>query len=71
MLTEIEQAAVLWDFDAALMKEALTLHNEILRSGLRETRGYEVRACANIYRAATDGLTCFLTRLPIPLPLIC
>lgn len=55
-MTEIESAAILWERDAASMKEAIVLHHGILRTVLREFKGYEVVVRSAVSRTAIEGL---------------
>jgi class 3 adenylate cyclase len=42
VFTDITRAASLWEFNAAAMRDATFLHNDILRRALQKHRGYEV-----------------------------
>ncbi len=42
VFTDITRAASLWEFNASAMRDATLLHNETLRTALRNHQGYEV-----------------------------
>eukprot|EP00727_Mastigamoeba_balamuthi_P005252 m51a1_g14725 putative serine threonine protein (908) ;mRNA; f:200567-207640 len=52
VFTDIEGSTSLWEWNAAVMKASLRLHNEIIRKCFREHRGYEVKTEGDAFMLA-------------------
>ncbi|EFC40540.1 predicted protein [Naegleria gruberi] len=58
--TDVQNSTVLWEADAKAMREALKLHNEVLRKNLEAFRGFEVKTNGDsfyvVFKSAVDAL---------------
>eukprot|EP01087_Luapelamoeba_hula_P003945 TRINITY_DN138_c0_g1_i2.p1 TRINITY_DN138_c0_g1~~TRINITY_DN138_c0_g1_i2.p1 ORF type:complete len:1733 (-),score=273.96 TRINITY_DN138_c0_g1_i2:43-5241(-) len=58
VMTDINQAGALWEFDPEAMKQATILHNTLLRASLQEMNGYEVHLQGDHVLTSGEGSFC-------------
>lgn len=71
VFTDVKSSTALWEMDATVMKHALQLHNELMRSLLAVHGGYEVKTEGDAFMIAFgDPLTAIMWAAEVQLKLL-